>query len=282
MYIREAFPEDSIALQQLQAMCPQGTSLIVTSVNTPDFFARVKAYEKFKVFVACEGSNIIGSAACAIRNAAFQESTKRIGYEFQYFTSPQYRRKGISSKLRQRIEEYLSQENAVISYALIMEGNSPSTRLFELQGFRKNRDLIMPGIALLKQLDFDHIGLVRPARIEDFSQITDLINHTWRNHVLFEPISIEALHHFIHNTPLFDLSSMFVLESRNEILACVGCWDWSHIMRVTVKTLSIKMQILRWLMVPTGIFPNFPKPGDTLKQMLLTHIGFNTPQGVIT
>jgi hypothetical protein len=38
MYIREAVPEDNYELQQLQAQCPQETSLIVSTVNTPDFF----------------------------------------------------------------------------------------------------------------------------------------------------------------------------------------------------------------------------------------------------
>jgi hypothetical protein len=52
MDIREAVLEDTHELQKLQAQCPQGRSLIVSTVNTPDFFARVKAYESYKVYVA--------------------------------------------------------------------------------------------------------------------------------------------------------------------------------------------------------------------------------------
>ena len=48
MYIREAMPDDNEELQRLQALCPQGTSLIVSTVNSPDFFAGVKAYESYK------------------------------------------------------------------------------------------------------------------------------------------------------------------------------------------------------------------------------------------
>jgi hypothetical protein len=55
MNIREAVPEDNGELQELQAKCPQGTTLVASTVNTPDFFARAKAYESHKVFVACEG-----------------------------------------------------------------------------------------------------------------------------------------------------------------------------------------------------------------------------------
>ena len=52
MFIREATLNDNEELQQLQIQCPQGTSLIVSTVNTPDFFARAKAYESYKVYVA--------------------------------------------------------------------------------------------------------------------------------------------------------------------------------------------------------------------------------------
>jgi len=45
MEIRPANENDNAALQVLQAKCPQGTTLIVAAVNTPDFFARVKAYK---------------------------------------------------------------------------------------------------------------------------------------------------------------------------------------------------------------------------------------------
>jgi hypothetical protein len=64
LYIRDAMLDDNEELQELQGQCPMGTTLIVSTVNTPDFFARVKAYESWKVLVACENSRIIGSAAC--------------------------------------------------------------------------------------------------------------------------------------------------------------------------------------------------------------------------
>jgi hypothetical protein len=64
MEIREAVPDDNDALQELQARCPQGTDLIVSIVNTPDFFARAKAYTSYKVYLASEGNRILGSTVC--------------------------------------------------------------------------------------------------------------------------------------------------------------------------------------------------------------------------
>ena len=92
MDIREATVNDNQELQNIQAQCPMGASLIVSSVNAPDFFARAKAYERWKVYVACDNNRIIGSAATAIREAVINGSLKGIGYEFQYFTRPEYRK----------------------------------------------------------------------------------------------------------------------------------------------------------------------------------------------
>jgi hypothetical protein len=58
MHIREATSADNEQLQHLQAKCTQGKTIIVTVVNTPDFFARAKAYTTYKVYVACEWDNI--------------------------------------------------------------------------------------------------------------------------------------------------------------------------------------------------------------------------------
>ncbi len=94
MYIRDAMPDDNKELQELQGQCPMGTALIASTVNTPDFFARAKAYGSWKVIVACENSRIIGSAACAVRKGVVNGSLTQVGYEFQYFVSPEHRRRG--------------------------------------------------------------------------------------------------------------------------------------------------------------------------------------------
>ena len=69
VYIREASVDDNTELIELQAKCPQGTTLIVSTVNKPDFFARAKVYEDFKVYAVCEDNRIIASAACGLRKA---------------------------------------------------------------------------------------------------------------------------------------------------------------------------------------------------------------------
>lgn len=277
MYIREAVSGDSDELQALQERCPQGSSLIVSTVNTPDFFARAKAYESYKVYVACEDNRILGSGACAIREAIVNGNLRRVGYEFQYFTSPDHRRRNIARQLRQHVEKHLTQRGAQLSYALIMEGNLASMRLFEREGFKRYRTLLMSVLAVQREMNVPSHGEIRAVEPGELANVADLLNRTWQGRELYELNTAETLAQFIHRTPAFSHDNLQVLEDKGEIVACLGGWNWGQVMRVTVKSLSRKLKMIGWLLTTTRISRQFPKPGDTLKQMMLTLVGFNEP-----
>lgn len=274
MHIREATQDDSAELQQLQARSPQGKSLIVSTVNTPDFFGRAKAYESHKVFVAREGDRIIGSAACAFRDAVLNGKLSRVGYVFQAFVSPDDRRKGVASQLLQQRLEYLSQQGAVLAYTLIMEGNVPSMRYIESRGFQKSRTLVMPALVVRKQMAVPSLGEIRTAASEDLAPVATLLNETWAGHELYEPTSATGLVRFFQRTPAYSSENLLVLQHQGEIVACLGFWDWSRVMRITVQALSLKMRLTGLFLTATRILPEFLKPGDVLLQIMLTPIGF--------
>jgi GNAT superfamily N-acetyltransferase len=274
MEIREALPKESDQLQQLQGRSPQGKSLVVSVVNIPDFFSRARAYQSYKVFNAYEKGRIVGSAACAIRNAVLGARVLCVGYEFQYFTSPDCRRVGVARTLRETIENYLTTQGAALSYALVMEGNVPSMRLFEREGFLLHRKLVMPSIAVVKETPAPEAQHIRSITPRDLEEVAELLNQTWKGHDLFEPTSADSLADQFERMPHLDYSNLFVLEEGGRILACLVLWDWSKIMRITVLRLNLRMWFLGKLLVLARIMPKFPKPGDTLKQMMLTTIGY--------
>ena len=281
MHIRDALPEDNDELQRLQAQCPQGTSLVVSTVNIPDFFARTKPYESYKVSVACEDDHIVGSMACAVREGIVNGHISRIGYEFQAFTSPSHRRMGIAAHLHQHIETYLKQQNTVLSYCLLMEGNYPSIKLFEKQGFKPYRELIMPALLVYREMREQSSGNIRSATPDDLRAVAELLNTTWKGYELYQPTSADALLQSIERTPEYDLENILVLEDRNGIAACTGFWDWSKITKITVHSLSSKMKLIKLMLDFTRLFrkmPQPPKPGEILKQFVLTPIAFKNPE----
>jgi len=280
MHIREALLEDNNELQELQAKCPQGTTLIVSTVNTPDFFARVKAYESYKVIVACEEGRIVGSHAWAIRDVFLDGQLNRIGYSFQTFISPNHRKKGLAKHLLQYMEDQLIQNGAILVYGLILEGNLPSMKLVESLGFQLHRTLVMPALAVYKEMKVPSNGKIRLMVREDLDAAAKLLNETWQGYDLYKPTSAEGLARFITRTPGYSFDNFLVLESQGEILSCLGFWDWRQIMKITVIERSLKMRTIGLLL---DFFRNFrPMPrgirgGDTLKQMMLTPIAFKEP-----
>ncbi|RXM20632.1 GNAT family N-acetyltransferase, partial [Citrobacter sp. AAK_AS5] len=76
-------------------------------LNTPDFFGRARAYECARVFLAERGGEIAGSAAVTVRDVLVGGRLERGGYEFQFFTTPEFRRQGVAQALRAAIEAWL-------------------------------------------------------------------------------------------------------------------------------------------------------------------------------
>ncbi len=283
IHIREATPDDNGGLQQLQAKCPQGRTIIVSIVNTPDFFARAKAYRSYKIFVASEDDRIVGSAACAIRNGIINGKPTRIGYEFQYFISPDFRGKGVAKGLHKQIEEYLLKQGVTLSYLLVMEGNFPAEKLFEGLGFKLHRSLVMTGLPIFKEMEVPFRGNIRPMAWEDLETVAGLMNQTWQGYDFYEPTSPQGLKEFIDLTPGLGLKNLQVLEKDGEILACLGYCDWSRIMQITLEAISLKMKLFGVVLDALRVFrpmPKGPKPGDTPRQWMLTPIAFKDPQYV--
>lgn len=281
MYIRDATPQDNEELQELQAKCPVGTTLIVSMLNTPDFFARAKAYESWKVFVACEDDRIVGSGACAIRDGIVGGEIRRVGYQFQAFTSPDHRRQGVGTLFHRHVENYLASEGVALSYLTIIEGNVPAMRLVESHGFELHRTLVMSGLMVFKEMDVAPTARIRPVESGDLSTVARLLNETWDGYELYEPTSAEALGRFIERTPHYSLDNLIVLEDGGRILACLGCWDWSQITQMTMLGFSRRMRMFGLMLDVIRFFrpiPSAPRPGDTLKQMVLTPIGFKGPE----
>ena len=277
MYVREAAATDNDNLIALQKKCPQGTTIVVLSVNTPDFFGRVKVYRDYRVFVACEDDRIIASAACALRDVRINGDIEKVAYEFQLFVDPGYRGRRIAGQLHEVREEYIRKQGAALSYGIIMEGNIPSMRHTERQGFQRYRTLVMPCISVFREMEVRTEGEVRTVVPGDLPTVATLINDTWRNYDFYEPLTAAGLDALIARVPGYSYDNLSVLEKDGKIMACLGFWDWSSVMQVTVQALSRKMRVMNLVLDTVGLFrpvPALPKPGSLLKQIVLTPLGF--------
>jgi hypothetical protein len=114
--------------------------------------------------------------------------------------------------------------------------------------------------------------------LNDLTNVAKLLNETWQNHDLYEPASADILSRFISRTPKFSLENLLILEHKGEILACLGFWDWSQVVKLTLRSLNLKMKVIGRLLSITRILPKALKPGDELSQIMLTLIGYKEPK----
>jgi GNAT superfamily N-acetyltransferase len=257
-----------------------GTELLVSNVNTPDFFARAKAYENHRVWVACEGDELLGSTACAWRQGMVNGSLHSIGYQFQSFTAPSARRRGVAARLLDASEQYLAEQGARLAYALIMQGNHPSQALLERRGFKEHCTLVMTVLPLHQPPDDRDSSGIRIAQREDHTQVASLLNQTWGAHQLFPPAMEAGLTRLMEQTPGFAWDQLLLLEEEGAIRACLGFWDWSRITHVRVLKLSHKMRATGMMFRLASLFkplPRFVSPGDTLKQWMLSTLACPEP-----
>lgn len=267
MYIREATSRDNNELIKLQSQCFVGTNPVVAIVNSPDFFARAKAYESYKVFVACEGKRIIASSACAARNANINGEVKRIGVGFQTFVSPEYRRRGIASLLFQHRENYLIRQGVVLTYALVIDKNFPGMKNLEKQGFKLHQTLIRVALWPDKKLPLSS-EKIESANGKKLAAIAGLLNETWENYNLYGEASMTSLIEFIRRTPGYSLRNLFVLKKYNKIVACLGYWDWGKITQIVAQ----KPKISRDTRVDITTYAS--QTNNIIKRWLLTPIAF--------
>ncbi|MFC1905720.1 GNAT family N-acetyltransferase [Chloroflexota bacterium] len=275
--IREATQDDNRELQKVQTRCPQGSSQNLSTVNTPDFFTRVKIFGDHKVYVATRKNRIIGSTACAVHDALVNGKVAKIGYGFQAFVDPKYRGKGVAGLLHKVREDYMRERGAVLGYTLVLEQNIASMRYIERQGFKQHRTLVMPSIMVNQEMDVGSDVKIRPITQEDLAAVASLVNETWQDYELYDPMTADSLASLVRRTPVYSFDDIFVLEENKQIMACLGFWDWSRVMRITVRALSLKVRAMSFLLDIVRIFrpiPKGPKIGDELKQIVLTPIGF--------
>ena len=115
------------------------------------------------------------------------------------------------------VEAWLVEQGAAMSYALILEANSPSIKLFEGQGFRRHPSVELFVMLVYKEMEVPAAGLVRPIQPADYVAVADLLDRTWRDHDLYEPVSADAVARLLARLPALDLGDTLVLEDAWEV-----------------------------------------------------------------
>lgn len=276
--IRDATPADNQILQTIQGQASFGEGGSISSVNSPDYCWRTGVYPESKVFVAYNEENEpMGTASCAVRAVDVAGKFTIVGYSWNYYTSPNHRRKGVAGVLIEHVEDYFRQHSTAISYVYIMDSNAPSKALFERAGYGLKKALLARYKLVYKNSATVTESSVRCLKSDDLELVAGLINATWQGHDLYSPYTADSLAEFIERVPGFSYENVLVLEKDGQIAACLGYWDRGKVVRTTVRSLDAKMRVASFVLDAARLFTPVPKvlkPGQVMEQYRLMLAGY--------
>ena len=242
--IREANYHDGQELQNIQSRCIAGNTLKIVTVNGPDFFARTNAYERCKIFVACDQHRTIGSVACAILETVVNGRLEKAGYIFQAFVAPEFRGKGIVRKLYEHCEQFLKSQGVRIGYGLILQDNLANRRAAGRAGYEAYKGPRIEYLLTYRKMPVHSATKrIRTMTMADAGMVCDLLNRMWMGYDLYEPMTVNKLVSDIERIPGFDLDNIVIVEDNGRIVACASYWDWSEITKITVRSWNARIKI---------------------------------------
>lgn len=272
--VRLADDSDNSHLLNLEKMCPQGTSLVLSFDRSPDFFSRSRVYRNCRIYVAEEAAKVVGTVGATTKEFNINGEAVKGIYIYDLRVNPSHRGKGIGSRL---VQHAIAEESkADLAYGVIMGDNYPSTSLFRKLGFQSMHDFTLFNIPVFKRKGSTTLN-ARPLLSEDTPRVVDLLNSYYGDHDFFVKLTKDDFLERTEQLPGYGLGNIQVVETEHKIQACAGLWDYSKIFRVTALHVSAKLTILRYLLKFISVFTNtiqLPSVGEPFKLLYIRDFAF--------
>lgn len=281
--VREATEKDNDVLIELQRRCPQGTNFMLGIDSSPDYFARSRPFKDWHVFVAIEDGSIVGSAACAVSDTYVDGRQFKTAFEYGFVVDPQYRRKGIATKLQDHVEHFAHDKNVDLLRLDVLEDNLPSINLFSKRGFKKVKECATFSLMVYRRQKIAREANVRKMEKSDVGRVANLVNATYRDYNFFTPFKTRDFIGYVKRMPHFDFHNILVFEDYEEIKACLGYWDYNKVRKYIVQNFNLRLKAQTLLMRLMGLFtnvPHIPKKGEPLLSYNLTTLAYKDSESI--
>ena len=273
--VRPARASDNEALLSIHKNSPQGTTIILSTDSSPDYFNRTKAYKNSHVFVAEENGKVVGSSSCAILDTVIDGKPCKARYGFGVMVDPAHRRKGVAYQLGNQALHLLNEE-VDLRFAIIIQGNTPSISLITKRGSKLMRDFHSVALFVYKGPPSEHPEYIRPMREEDTEDVVALLNRHYKGYDLYKPYTKTSFLQEIERKPFYELSDINLYVDEDGVRACLGLWDYNKILRLSI--LDIPQEMIDQSIASNA--PFIPEKGLTLVNYYGTHLAYDD-EGIV-
>ena len=246
--IRDAEKEDNHALIELDRQCVMGGEIQLVLDRSPDFFARSRAFDSYRMCVAEQEGTIIGVGAVAFKSLRVDGVQDRWAYLYDLRVRPPHRRRGVARLIGDALREQIRTAGITASYSWVMEGNTPSESFVEGRGSTPFRRC---GLALLSCS-----GAGSPNGFERTNgrdeEITSLLEATYDSYNFTPPWDPPTLESAFARLRHLGWHGMYGKRDQGKWGVCFGLWDYSRVMHMIFRGLGSETRMRPFFLYPLG------------------------------
>lgn len=259
MKIRPAGLEDNSGLVRVDSLCTQGRGLVY-HYRRHDFFLRPRLYDKWAVYAAEKGGEVVGSISVCVKRVFYGKTLVDMGYIFDLRVHPDYRRTGLATSLTREAGDYLLREGAQYVYVYILGSNLAARAMARKMGMFPSASFRVFFLAALGE-DGNSLHLTGE---EELPGPLDTIDARFRNYDLSEPATF--LRNHLPSRPGSAFRGVLMLPGKANALCCL--WDSSVLSAKVVERVPPALRAAALLPAPLRRklrLPEVPVKGETLK-----------------
>jgi len=256
--IRPFEERDNIAMLDIEKSCTQGNEKLAMSVDkSPDIMARYKLYDNWQVLVAQEDGKIVGWTGWTVKHNPIKE--EQYVYLVEVMVHPEFRRKGIATKLILEVEKSVRGIRSDHIYCYILEQNSASKALFEKLGYFNKRDIKICALSVFKKVAIAQQYKIERINLKEISDALNLINEYHSGCTHFMPYNPEIFESYISRITEYGFENFWVVKENSKIVACAGLWNCSVLQTMCYTKEPFMWKVMRGIYGFLSLFGKMPK-----------------------
>lgn len=276
---------DNAQMLDIEKLCPQGNEKCAMGVDKKtDVIARYKMYDNWNVLVAEEEGKIAGWIGWIVKRNPIQK--EQYVYLTEVMIHPEFRRKGVATKLVKEAEKNAREIGADHNYCYIYGLNYTSRSLFEMLGYSKMLDAKICALSVYKKANVPQKFTIDRIYKNEIREVVSLINNYYTGRTHFVPYTPESFESYVNRIPAYGLDNFWVVKDEGKIVACAGLWDCSVLADFCYTKEPLMWKVMRGLfgfLSPFVKTPKIPAEGEYFKLHFITDYAFEliTPDAML-
>ena len=264
--IRPFAEGDNARLLDIEKLCPQGNEKYAMGVDKSDIIARYELYDNWKVLVAEEEEKVVGLIGWTVKRDPIQE--ERYVYLAEVMVHPEFRRKGIATKLVTEAEKNARETGSDYIYCYIFGANDDSKALFGKLGYSNKGEFKPCALSPYKKVNIKQKFEIERINKNDIPDVVRLINDYYTGRAHFVPYTSESFESYVDGIPAYGLENFWVVKDEGNVVACAGLWDCSVLGDMCYTKEPLIWKVMRGVFGFLSLFgkmPGIPAEGEYFK-----------------